>query len=146
MASSSFVEHTQVVAQAEPDVPRFERVAVLAGVATFLIVLATGFVLYLVEFQVDRTLVNAAILAIVVGSALVFFRSRPASKLTPTERMVRSKRVVAGLVGLLAGASVLGSIVTATQLHTTQDWIRLAFTATSPLGFYLIINTRFTIG
>ncbi len=137
---------TSVVAQSEPEVPRFERVAVLIGLGFFLLVLGIGFALYLVEFQVDGTLVKTVIYGTAAALFIAFLRSRPSSKLTPTERMIREKRRVSALIGLLGATSVLGSIVVAYQLHTWQDWVRLGLTASSPIGFFFLIRTRFSIG
>lgn len=146
MSPSSFVEETQVVAQAMPEVPRLERVAILLGLSSFLVVLAIGLALYLAKFQVDRQIVNAALWTIGIVGIITFFRTRPASKLTPTERMVRSNRHIFLLLGFLTGVAVLGSIVTASELNTARDWMRLAMAATSPIAIGFFVKTRFTMG
>lgn len=146
MSPSSFVEETQVVAQAEPKVPPFERVAILLGLSSLLAVLGTGLALYLAKFQVDRQIVTAVLWAVVIIGIVTFFRTRPASKLTPTERMVRSNRHIFFLLGLLTGVAVLGCIVTASQLNTGRDWMRLAMAATSPIAIGFFVKTRFTMG
>lgn len=146
MSPSTFREETQVVAQAEPEVPRFERVAILLGLSSCLVVLSIGFVLYLLKFQVDGRIVTAALWSVGLGSLVTFFRMRPASSLTPTERMVRGRRQVFVLLGLLTGAAVLGSIATAAELDTAQDWAMLAFIASSPISVFFLVNTRFSIG
>lgn len=135
-----------VVAQAEPAVPRFERVAMMLGIGVFVLGLLIGLVLYLVEFTVNHTVVRVVCYGTLAALAIMFVRSRPAGKLTPIERMTREKRLVSVLIGALGAAAVLGSIVTATQLHTWQDWVRLASTALSPIGFFLLIRTRFGMG
>lgn len=132
--------------QAEPEVPRFERVAVLLGLASCAVVLLVGFVLYLAEFQVDYRIVNASLAGIAIFAVATFFRIRPASRLTPTERMVRSKRQIFALLGLMTGAAILGSIATAAELDTVEDWAMLAFIASSPIGLFFLVNVRFGMG
>lgn len=146
MAPSSFIEETQIVAQSEPEVPRLERVAILMGLTAFLLVLAVGLALYLAKFKVDASIVKTALGLLAVGSVAVFFRMTPASRLTPVERMVRGRRQVFVLLGLLTGAAVLGSIATAAELDTARDWAMLAFIASSPIGIGLLVRTRFSIG
>ena len=143
--SQPFVHESPAVAQSEPEVPRFERVAALLAVTSFLTVLAIGLALYLVKFQVDGRIVTASLWAVAVGAVVVFFRIRPVSALTPTERMIRSKRQVSLLLGLLTGAALLGSIATAAELDTAQDWAMLAFIASSPIGVYFLVNVNFGI-
>lgn len=139
-------EVTQLVAQNEVATPRFERVAVLVGLASFLSILAVGLALYLAEFQVASWVSKAAGYGVAVGFVLWLKWTTPTSKLTPTERSVRARRRVAALIGLLGSISVLGSIVVAYSLHTWVDYLRLFFTATAPIGFGLLINVRFGMG
>ncbi|MDQ8044146.1 MAG: hypothetical protein AAGC46_05630 [Solirubrobacteraceae bacterium] len=146
MGRSSYVEETQIVAQALPEVPRFERVANVLGLSGFAVVLAIGFALWLAKFQVDGSIVQAAFSVVAVGAIVTFVRIRPASSLTPTERMIRSKRWAFLLLGLLTGCAVLGSIATAFSLHTTQDWLMLLFIMSSPIGMFFLINTHFGMG
>lgn len=136
----------QVVAQNELAVPRFERVSVIAGVSTFLVVVSVGFVLWLVEFQVDRRIVRAALWGLAIGFVVWFKMTTPTSKLTPAERSLRAKRRVSALLGFLGSLSVLGSIVVAYSLHTWQDVVRLVLVASSPIGFGLMIRTSFGMG
>lgn len=136
---------TDVVAQAQPDVPRFERVAVLLAVGSCLIVLAIGLALYLAKFQVDGDAVSAALAVVAVVGLGSFFRSTPAAKLTPTERMIRSKRAVFALIGVLSGAAVLGAIAAAAELDTLGDWLMFAFIASAPLGVIRLMHTGFGV-
>lgn len=139
------IEETDVVAQARPDVPRLERVAILLGLGCLSAVLAVGLALYLAKFQVDHRVVNWSLAGLALAAGFTFARSRPSSALTPRERMVRENRRVFTLLGLLTGIAILGSIATAAELDTAQDWAMLAFIASSPISVGLLIHTRFNI-
>lgn len=123
--------------------PRFERVAVLIGITTCLLSFAVGLALYLVEFRVDLRIVNAALGGVVIAAAITFYGARPPASLTPTERMIRSRRIEFGVMGLTIGAAILGSIAAAAELDTARDWFMLAVIASSPIGVHFLVNTRF---
>lgn len=140
------VEVTQLVAQNQIRTSRFERVAVLLGVSTFLAILLVAFLLWLADFQVDSTITKVTGYGLAVAFLVWFKLTKPTSRLTPLERAIRARRRIAALLGLLCSISVLGSILVAFSLHTWEDWFRLFLTATSPIGFGLLINTRFEMG
>lgn len=145
MSHPSSFEDTQVVAQHEPEVPRYERVAVLLGIASCLIVLACGLALYLAKFQVSGQVINAALAVVVISAIVAFVRIRPAAKLTPTERAIRSKRTAFTLLGVLVGAAVLGAIAAAAELDTLGDWLMFLFIASAPVGVITLMHTGFGV-
>lgn len=145
MSHPSPFEEVHLVAQAEPETPRFEPVAVMLAVVSFLTVLAIGLALYLVKFQVSGDVVKAALLCVAAAVVVGFFHIRPVGSLTPTERVIRNKRANFALIGVLAAIFVLGAFATAAELNSLGDWLMLAYFAVQPFLILLLLHRGFGV-